>query len=245
MNQDSIAANVARVQQRIAAAARDAGRDPGSVDLLPVSKTVPADRLRHAIAAGLHRFGENRVQEAREKAVALADENLDWVVIGHLQTNKARYVARFASEVQSIDRLKVAHALDARLQAEGRGLDVLIQVNTSGEASKYGAEPEAAGTLLHELSRLPSLRVRGLMTLALFSADHHRVRACFRRLRELRDHLCDQAPDGVDLDRLSMGMSPDYELAIAEGATEVRVGTAIFGQRPTSDSYYWPGSAPE
>jgi hypothetical protein len=245
VDRDSIAANLARVRDRIAVAAREAGRDPGSVRLLPVSKTVSAECLRHAIAAGLDRFGENRVQEARDKVAALAQEDLDWVVIGHLQTNKAKYVARFASEVQSIDRLKVARALDARLQAEGRGLDVLIQVNTSGEPSKYGVEPTAASTLLHEISRLPSLRVRGLMTLALFSADPDRIRVCFRCLRQLRDRLRDQAPDGVNLDTLSMGMSPDYELAIAEGATEVRIGTAIFGQRPTSDSFYWPGSASE
>jgi len=241
---DPVAGNLARVRERIDRAARDAGRDPGGVRLLPVSKTVPAERLRQAIAAGACRFGENKVQEARQKAEALADADPDWVIIGHLQTNKAKYVARFARELQSIDRLKLARALDERLQAEGRSMDVLVQVNTSGETSKYGVEPDATGDLLQAMAGLDTLRVRGLMTLAVFSDDHERVRACFRRLRELRDRLRADAPAGVGLDELSMGMSGDYALAIAEGATEVRVGTAIFGPRTTPDSHYWPGSAP-
>ncbi len=240
---DPIAENLARVNEEIAAAARAADRDPATVRLLPVSKTVPAERLRHAIAAGARRFGENKVQEASDKAEALADVAPDWVIIGHLQSNKAKYVARFASEVQSIDRIKVARALDERLQAEGRSLDVLVQVNTSGEASKFGVEPERAPELIHALADLDTLRVRGLMTLAVFSDDHDRVRACFRSLRELRDRLRDSAPAGIGLDELSMGMSGDYALAIAEGSTEVRVGTAIFGKRDTPDSQYWPGAA--
>lgn len=246
MNADtSIADNLAAVRQRIAAAARNAGRDENSVRLLPVSKTVPVERLRQAIAAGIDRFGENKVQEAREKAEALADAAPTWVIIGHLQTNKVKHVARFASEVQSIDRLKVARALEDRLQAEGRGLDVLVQVNTSGEASKYGVEPEHAAALVRELAAFDALRVRGLMTLAVFSADHERVRSCFRMLRELRDRLRDDVPAGVSLEGLSMGMSGDYALAIEEGSTEVRVGTAIFGARPTPDSHYWPGTPSE
>lgn len=242
-SEDPIPSNLARVQQEIASAAREAGRDPADVRLLPVSKTVPAERLRLALDAGARRFGENKVQEARDKATALADTGAEWVIIGHLQTNKAKYVARFAAEVQSIDRLDVARALDQRLQVEGRSLDVLVQVNTSGETSKYGVEPDNAESLVRELAGLDSLRVRGLMTLAVFSDDKARVRACFRRLRELRDRLRDSAPPGIELDALSMGMSGDYELAIAEGSTEVRVGTAIFGKRETPDSHYWPGSA--
>lgn len=245
MNSETLTQNLAQVRERIEAAARAAGRDPDTVTLLPVSKTVPVERLRHGIDAGLRRFGENRVQEVCEKVEVLGASELDWVVIGHLQSNKARDVARFASEVQSVDRLKIARALDKHLQDEGRCLDVLLQVNTSGEASKYGVEPDVAAELLEQVAPLPNLRVRGLMTLALFSEDKGAVRACFQRLRALRDRLREQAPSGVSLDRLSMGMSGDYELAIAEGATEVRVGTAIFGQRPTSDSYYWPGSVPE
>jgi len=238
----TIAANLARVRADIDAAARAADRDPARIGLLPVSKTQPVERLREAMAAGARRFGENKVQEARTKAEALAQDGPAWAIIGHLQTNKAKYVARFAHEVQSIDRLEIAEALDRRLQAEGRSLDVLVQVNTSGEASKYGVEPDKADDLIRGLASLDTLRVHGLMTLAVFSDDKERVRACFRRLRELRARLRDSAPAGIDLDELSMGMSGDYALAIAEGSTEVRVGTAIFGERDTPDSHYWPGS---
>ena len=232
--EDPIAENLARVRDQIADSARASGRSPATVRLLPVSKTVPSERLRHAIAAGVRRFGENRVQEAREKAEALNDEALDWVIIGHLQTNKAKYVARFAAEVQSIDRFDVAATLDRRLQQEGRTLDVLLQINTSGEASKFGVEPAGAEALLQAVAGLDTLRVRGLMTLAVHSEDRERVRACFRGLRELRDRLQADAPPGVALNELSMGMSGDYDLAIAEGSTEVRIGSAIFGARPAA-----------
>jgi len=233
----SLAANLQAIRARIDAACRAAGRDPGEVRLLPVSKTVAEARLRQAYALGVRELGENKVQEAMAKSEAMADlEDLRWVLIGHLQTNKAKYAARFASEFQALDSLRVAQALDARLQKLGRAIDVLVQVNTSGEASKFGLPPE-------EVPAFSSLRVRGLMTLALFSDDEARVRPCFVRLRELRDRLRQEAPDGIAMDELSMGMSGDFELAIAEGATTVRVGTAIFGHRPTPDSSYWPGFA--
>ncbi|MFN3747009.1 MAG: YggS family pyridoxal phosphate-dependent enzyme [Hyphomicrobiaceae bacterium] len=235
-----IARNLAAVRARIAAACARAGRDPAEVRLLPVSKTVEEARIRLAHAAGLSEFGENKVQEAREKAEAMADLPIAWSVIGHLQTNKSKYVARFAAEFQALDSLKVAEALDRRLQIEGRALDVFVQVNSSGEASKYGLAPQDAPAFLRELPVFTALKVRGLMTLALFSADASRVRACFRLMRELRDRLRQETPDGVALDDLSMGMSGDYELAIEEGATVVRVGQAIFGARPLPDSYYWP-----
>lgn len=238
---DTIGPRLALVRERIAAAVRTAGRDPAEVRLLPVTKTVPAARLRAAVEAGCRAFGENKVQEAREKAEALSDLAIDWSIIGHLQTNKTRYVARFAAEVQSLDSLKLAAALDRRLQIEGRGLAVLVQVNTSGEASKYGLPPERVAAFLHELPAFAALRVRGLMTLAVFSQDAERVRTCFRRLRALRDRLRQEAPAAVTLNELSMGMSGDFELAIAEGATIVRVGQAIFGPRPLPDSHYWPG----
>jgi len=241
---EDIARNLAAVRARIAAACKRAGRDPAEVRLLPVSKTVEEARIRMAHAAGLSRFGENKVQEAREKAEAMADLPIAWSVIGHLQTNKAKYVARFAAEFQALDSLRVAEALDRRLQIEGRALDVFVQINSSGEVSKYGLAPEDAPAFLRELPTFSALKVRGLMTLALFSADASRVRACFRLMRELRDRLRQETPDGVALDDLSMGMSGDYELAIEEGATIVRVGQAIFGARPLPDSHYWPGGAP-
>jgi pyridoxal phosphate enzyme (YggS family) len=235
-----VAGKLALVRARIAAAARAAGRDPAKIRLLPVTKTVPAERIRAAFAAGCTAFGENKVQEAREKAEALSDLAIDWSIIGHLQTNKARYVARFAAEVQSLDSVRLAQALDRRLQIEGRGLDVLVQVNTSGEESKYGLPPDRVAAFLRELPAFTALKVRGLMTLAVFSKDAKRVRNCFKTLRTLRDRLRQDAPAAVVLDELSMGMSGDFELAIAEGATVVRVGQAIFGPRALPDSYYWP-----
>ena len=232
--------NLGLVEQRIAAACERVGRDRSQVRLLPVSKTVDEPRMRAAAAAGMRDFGENKVQEAKAKAAALADlPGLSWAVIGHLQTNKAKHVVAFASEFQALDSLRLAESLDRRLQAAGRGLDVFVQVNTSAEESKYGLAPEEVAGVLAELPRYSALRVRGLMTLALFSRDEAAVRACFVRLRELRDQLRDRFEG---LDELSMGMSGDYEWAIEEGATVVRVGQAIFGRRSTPDSLYWPTS---
>lgn len=234
--------NLAAVRERIAAACHRAGRDPGTVRLLPVSKTVDEARLRLAYQAGCRELGENKVQEARSKARAMADlAELRWSVIGHLQTNKAKYVARFASEFQALDRLRVAEALDRRLEHEDRTLDVLVQVNTSGETSKYGLAPADVEAFMRQLPHYPRLRINGLMTLAVFSSDAARVRPCFVRLRELRDRLRETAPTAIGLNTLSMGMSGDFELAIEEGATVVRVGQAIFGARALPDSHYWPG----
>ena len=223
-----LAANWTAVRRQVDEACRAAGRDPAEVTILPVSKTFGPDAVRAAMALGLHRFGENKVQEIRDKAAALAGEAIEWVVIGHLQTNKAKDVARLASEVQSLDRLDLAEALDHRLQLEGRRLDVLVQVKTAREESKSGLPAAALPGFLERLRAFPTLRVRGLMTLATLSADAGEVRACFSQLRELRDRC---AAEGHDLPRLSMGMSSDFPLAIAEGATEVRIGTAIFGSR--------------
>lgn len=233
---------IALVQQRIDQACLRNGRSAGDVRLLTVSKTFGTDRIRLAYQAGCRMLGENKVQEAERKYEELHEElpDLQWSVIGHLQSNKAKSVARFASEFQALDKLKTAEILDRRLQAEGRSLDVFVQVNTSGEASKYGLAPEEVGGFLRELPAFSALRVRGLMTLALFSADVARVRPCFVLLRELRERLRQDAPVGVGLDELSMGMSGDFEVAIEEGATVVRVGQAIFGARAMPDAYYWP-----
>lgn len=236
-----IAANLAQVRRRIDAAARRAGRDPGEVRLLPVTKTVPAERIRVAAAAGLLDLGENKVQEMTRKAEHLQGLGIRWSIIGHLQTNKARDVVAYAHEFQALDRHRAAAALDRRLQAANEYLRVYVQVNTSGEESKYGLPPEEALAFLKELSVYSSLRVQGLMTLAVFSAETERVRTCFRLLREVRDAARDR--DLVGPGELSMGMSSDFETAIAEGATCVRVGEAIFGQRPLPDSHYWPGAS--
>ncbi|MBN7768672.1 YggS family pyridoxal phosphate-dependent enzyme [Marinobacter daepoensis] len=237
--------NLAMVQTRIKSACHRVGRDPATVRLLPVSKTKPEECLRLAYTAGCRIFGENKVQEAQRKADALDDlADLRWSVIGHLQTNKARHVARFAHEFQALDSLRLAAALDRRLQTEGRSLDVFVQVNTSGEASKYGLSPSEVPAFLQALPAFSALQVRGLMTLARFSSNAEQVRPCFVMLRNLRDQLRQVAPNGIGLDELSMGMSGDFEMAIEEGATVVRVGQAIFGARATPDNYYWPDGAP-
>lgn len=241
---DEFRQHLADVHARIAAACARVGRDPASVRLLPVSKTVPETRIRNAYAAGCRTLGENKVQEAHRKWQALSDlPDLRWAVIGHLQTNKAKLVAEFASEFQALDNLRVAEALDRRLQAEGRALDVLVQVNTSGEASKFGLPPDEVTAFVKNLPAFSALRVRGLMTLALFSEVPDKVRPCFVRLRELRDRMRQSAPDCMTFDDLSMGMSGDFELAIEEGSTTVRVGQAIFGARAVPDSAYWPPTA--
>lgn len=233
---DTMAGRIAHIRQRIADACARAGRSPDSVVLLPVSKTFEVDAIREAMALGLSRFGENKTQEIRQKAAALAGQGLQWVLIGHLQTNKAKDAARDATEVQSLDRADLAEALHRRLLNEGRTLDVLVQVKTSTEPSKFGMAPEDVSAFLRRIAaEFPTLRVQGLMTLAVNSPDPEQVRACFRALRELRDSLRAENIDGVSLERLSMGMSGDFELAIEEGSTEVRIGTAIFGARTYPD----------
>ncbi|MFT4217541.1 MAG: YggS family pyridoxal phosphate-dependent enzyme [Micropruina sp.] len=237
---DDFRRNLDAVRARIAAAAERAGRPSGEVRLLPVSKTVPEERVRNAIAAGMHQLGENKVQEAKRKHANLIDEDVAWSVIGHLQTNKARDVAAFAAEFQALDSLRVAEALDRRLQAAGRSLDVYVQVNTSAEESKYGLAPDEVPAFLRQLPHYASLKVQGLMTLALFSSDVARVRACFVRLRTLRDRVRETDEALIGPGELSMGMSGDYEVAIEEGATCVRVGQAIFGARTLNEDHYWP-----
>jgi PLP dependent protein len=230
--------NLEVVEERISRACERAGRDRASVRLLPITKTVPAPVLRLAFAAGIRSFGENWIQEAQGKHEALADLPVTWSIVGHLQTNKAKVVARIAHEFHALDSLRLAEALQGRLEREDRILDVYVQVNTSGEESKYGIHPDALLPFVEELPRFPRLRPRGLMTLAVFSADMGKVRPCFRLLRRLRDEA---ARHNGALVELSMGMSGDFDAAIEEGADVVRVGQAIFGQRPTPDGHYWPG----
>lgn len=235
---ETIAANLAVVRDGIDRAARAAGRDPSEVRLLPVSKTFSPEVMRRAVAAGCTEFAENKVQEAKRKAAELSDLDLRWAVVGHLQTNKAKDVAAFAHEFHALDRVRVAEALDRRLRGVGRTLDVYVQVNTSGEESKFGLAPEELDEFLAELPRFDTLKVRGLMTLAINSPNDDAVRDCFGLLRELRDRTLAEGtlPEGG----LSMGMSGDYAIAIEQGATVVRIGQAIFGSRPVPDSHYWP-----
>ena len=180
---ERFAANLALVHRRIAAACEQVGRPIDSVRLLPITKTVPAEILRLAWAAGVTDFGENKLQEARDKAEAMADLSMRWHVVGHLQSNKVKYLTRLADEFHALDSLKLAEVLNKRLETDGRDMKVYVQVNTSGEASKYGLQPDETAAFLRQMPSFPSLRVRGLMTLALFSAEAARVRQCFVLLR--------------------------------------------------------------
>lgn len=235
----SIAANLQEIEQRIAAAAARAGRDSSEIRLLPVSKTKPPESVVEAHAAGYRRFGENKVQEAQNKWEALREiTDIEWAVIGHLQSNKAKYVARFASEFQALDSLKVASELDKRLQQEGRRLEVLIQVNSSDEDQKFGLPPQKVVDFARQLKPFDALEVRGLMTLALLTDDTSRIAQCFTVMRQVQQELRDATDQRWD--ELSMGMSGDFELAIEHGATCVRVGQAIFGNRLDPNAY-WPG----
>ena len=226
----SIAANLDALEARIAAACERARRARSEVRLLPVSKTHPVSAIREAYAAGLRRFGENKVQEAAAKAAELAGTpDLSWALIGHLQSNKAKAAAEFAAEFQALDSLRLATELDRRLQALGRGLDVLIEVDTSGEPTKFGVPPEEVPGLVRQLRGCAALNVTGLMTIAANTPDRAVVAACFDTLAGLRERL--RQEHGGGFAELSMGMSGDFELAIEHGATCVRVGTALFGAR--------------
>ncbi|MCC8401360.1 YggS family pyridoxal phosphate-dependent enzyme [Paraburkholderia sp. MMS20-SJTN17] len=225
--------NLADVQQRIARAAQAAGRDAHSVTLLAVSKTFPADAVRAAHAAGQHAFGENYVQEALDKIRALADlrASLEWHFIGPLQSNKTRPVAEHFDWVHSIDRLKIAQRLSEQRPDNLPPLNVCLQVNVSGEASKSGVAIAEAPAIAQQIASLPKLNLRGLMSIPEPAGDLDAQRAPHRELRELFERLRN---GGLALDTLSMGMSADLEAAVLEGATIVRIGTAIFGARDYS-----------
>ena len=222
---------VQSVQERIRLACERVGRDPSHVSILPVSKTFPVESIEQAVSLGFSRFGENRPQEVVRKAPLLQHLDVQWVVIGQVQTNKAKDVARWASELQSLDRISLAEALQRRLEPLERTLDVLVQVKTSPEDSKSGLPASELMPLLRQLEAFPNLRLKGLMTLAVLSDDPQPVRDCFRMLVRCRQEALDAGIDPQCLERLSMGMSADLELAVEEGSTEVRVGTAIFGVR--------------
>ncbi len=227
----AVAANLAAVRARIAAAAARAGRAPEGVRLVAVSKTFGPDHVRAAAAAGQRDFGENRVQEALPKMAACADLALDWHLIGHLQSNKARKSVGPFTCLQSIDSLDLLRRLDAVAVELGRDVPVLVQVDLAGEATKFGAPPDEARAMLDEAPRLARVRVGGLMLLPPLFEDVERVRPYFQRLRGFRDEQLARGVPPVHLAELSMGMSHDFEVAVEEGATMVRVGTAVFGTR--------------
>ncbi len=223
------------VRARVAAAAVRGGRAPDAVRIVAVSKTVPADMIRAAYALGFTTFGENRVQEARDKIAALRLPHIRWEMIGHLQTNKAARAVELFERVQSVDSLRLAEALDAQAATHGRTLPILLEVNVGREPTKTGFAPEEVPDAARAVHALSHLRIEGLMTIAPPADDPETVRPIFQQLRALRDDLRRQVPTGDDggWHELSMGMTDDFEVAIEEGATLVRIGRALFGSRPT------------
>jgi PLP dependent protein len=226
----SIAENISEVQEHIALAAKRAGRNPDEITLMAVSKTFPVESIREAYTAGLRVFGENRVQEFTGKADALrALSGTEWHLIGHLQTNKTAKAAELFDAVDSLDSVRMAE----RLNASGKGLPVLIEINVGGETAKSGVAPASneLENILQGALRWPNLKVSGLMTIPPYAEDPERSRPYFRQLRQIRDSIAARNLPGIALEILSMGMSHDFEVAIEEGATCLRVGTAIFGER--------------
>ncbi|TES93929.1 MAG: YggS family pyridoxal phosphate-dependent enzyme [Desulfobacteraceae bacterium] len=219
------------VKERIENAARACGRDPETVRLVAVSKTIPTDRVKQAIQAGVTILGENYVQEARAKFNDLATYPASWHFIGHLQSNKAKYAVRLFDLIHSVDKLKLAREIDKHANKINKIQEILIQVNISEETSKSGVDVEDAHNLIKDISLLENLSVKGLMTMPPYFNEPEKVQPYFSALRGLRDHLEQQDLFNVTLSELSMGMTGDFEVAIQEGATLVRIGTAIFGKR--------------
>jgi PLP dependent protein len=227
-----ICPNLIAVRKKIAAAAEKCGRDPGEVELLAVSKHMDVNAVREAWQCGQRLFGENFIQEARDK-IAQLDPGITWHFIGHLQSNKAGLAARLFNLIETVDRMKTASALDRHALKLGRTLDILVQVNTGLEARKSGIAPQNAEQFMNELGTLRNLRVRGLMTMPPYSADPEHSRPYFRLLKDIAGNLKAKElfADNSNV-ILSMGMSNDFAVAIEEGSTLVRIGTAIFGERP-------------
>lgn len=219
---DPLQTNIRHLLQRIAAAAARAGRNPNEISVVAATKSVEPQRVEQAVAAGLTLFGESKVQEAKAK-IPLVCSRARWHMIGHLQTNKARDAVALFELIHSVDSVKLAAELNKWAERAGKTQAILLEVNVSGEASKFGFKPEEVPEALQQVNALPRLHVNGLMTIAPFAEDAEKVRPCFRQLRQLRDRL--------GLRELSMGMTHDFEVAVEEGATLVRIGTALFGER--------------
>jgi pyridoxal phosphate enzyme (YggS family) len=222
--------NLQKIEERIRLACLRANRDPGEVKIVAVTKTVPPERIQEGIEAGISALGENRVQEAQTKYPIIGDA-VQWHMIGHLQTNKVKKAVEIFHLIHSVDSLRLAERINKCALDIGKIQDILIQVNVSGEESKFGLVPEALEDILEEVSHLPGIRVRGLMTIAPMIHDPEAARPYFVKLRELAKGAAEAKISGITMDYLSMGMSGDFEVAVEEGANIVRVGTAIFGRR--------------
>ena len=237
---ENIINNIRIIQERINKACEKSNRNPQEVKLLLATNTVSPERIKVALEAGYTLIAENKVQELKEKYEALKDSPHINHFIGHLQTNKIKDILKCEVDcVQSVDRYELAEKLNQKLALQGKSIDVLIQVNTSGEESKFGIAPSEAIDLVKQVAQLPSLKIKGLMTIGLFSSEEEKVRKCFKILKKIQQQVIDLQMPNVEMKELSMGMSGDLETAIEEGATIIRVGTAIFGQRIYPDSYYW------
>lgn len=237
---ENILHNLNIINTRIKHACEKAGRNPDQVQLLLATKTVSAERIKIALKNGQTLIAENKIQELKEKYDELRKTPHINHFIGHLQTNKIKDILKYdVTCVQSMDRLELAEKLHQRLLTENRTIEVFIQVNTSNEESKFGVEPSKAIELTRKVSEFSTLKVKGLMTIGLFSAETEKVRECFKILKNLQQEIISENIPNVEMNELSMGMSGDLETAIEEGATIVRVGTAVFGARIYPDSYYW------
>lgn len=240
---EEIVNNIKTIKSRIEKACEIAGRNPDEVKLLLATKTVPAHRIAVALLNGETLIAENKIQELKGKYDDLSSIPHTNHFIGHLQSNKVKEIVKYnVSCLQSLDRLDLAEKLHQRLSSEGKTMEVLIQVNTSDEESKFGVDPALAIDLVKSVSKLDTLKIKGLMTIGLLSSDSEKVIPCFQLLKNLQLEIEGMQIPGVEMKELSMGMSGDLEIAIAEGATIVRVGTAIFGERLYPDSYYWDES---
>ncbi|WHH59551.1 YggS family pyridoxal phosphate-dependent enzyme [Petroclostridium sp. X23] len=223
--------NICNITENISDAAQRSGRKPEDIILVAVTKTVDADMINRAVASGITNIGENKVQEILNKYDKIQYEHVKWHLIGHLQTNKVKYIINKVHMIHSVDSIKLAEEINKRAAKIGRTMDILVQVNVSGEESKYGIDVESCGHLIEQLSQLSNIRVKGLMTIAPLTESPEEVRVFFRKLRQLSIDINKKNYDNINMEYLSMGMTGDYEIAIEEGANIVRIGTAIFGHR--------------
>ncbi len=229
---ESLSERVQAVQQRVQRAAESVGRNPEDITLVAVTKTIPADRIRELLDLGIKHIGENRVQEAQAKIPELKSYNATWHLVGHLQSNKINKALSLFDMIQSVDSSRLAAAIQLRAERDNVvGVPCLVQVNVSGESTKHGIPLESALETIREIARYDRLKIRGLMTIAPYTNDPESVRPVFRQLRLLADRIRDERIDGVSMDTLSMGMSGDFEVAIQEGSTMVRIGSLLFGPR--------------
>ncbi len=236
---EHITENLQIIHRRINLACEKANRNPSEVRLLLATKTVDSERIKFALKQGENLVGENKVQELKQKCDAIKGLNPEVHFIGHLQSNKIKEVIKWVACIQSIDRLALAEKLHKRLVFEGKTMDIYIQVNTSYEKSKFGVAPENAIDLIQQVALFDTLKIKGLMTIGLFDAKPVQIRKCFTLLKSIQQQVIKLELPNVEMKELSMGMSGDLEIAIEEGATIIRVGTAIFGKRIYPDSYYW------